>query len=220
MLSDKQKKKLFKQYLHDLRKTIDSRELHDYYKNNRCRVLSLIDEFSVEEEPLESYKEKLSKVLGFTTQSAIETAFQPMKEERQKTMEERQETMDSILQNIYNLRSDIKTGIIDLDKIDTSSQCGEWGGAGVIISSDRSREGGQSCFVVHTNHAQTIAWLIFRLRDLASRIINYQNKYKFYGKIAENTQKYIEKNGDSKEFRRDLLIQLLDEVICLIESWK
>ena len=216
MLSEKQKKTVFKQCLHELRKTEDLQNypgLVEYYKEHRDSIISLAGDFSSEKNPLDAYKEKMNGILDFITKSIMEIAFQPMEEKRQ-------ETIDSILENIKNLRSDIKTGIIDLDKIDTSSQIGEWGGAGVIISSDRSREGHEGDLVVHTNHAKTITWLMFRLRDIASGIIDYMNKYEFYGKIAESAPKYIEKNGDSKEIRQDLLIYLLDEISCLIESWK
>lgn len=216
MLSEKQKKTVFKQCLHDLQKTEEIRnhlEIVDYYKNNRDRVLSLIDDFSAGEESLESYKEKLGKFLAFISQSVIETAFQPMEEEHQ-------ETMENILQNIDNLRSDIMVGIIDLDKIDTSSQLEEWGGAGVIISSDRSREGYEGDLIVHTKHSKTITWLMCRLRDIASESVNYLNKYEFYGKIAECAKKDIEKNGDTKESLKSLLIHQLDEAISLLRSWK
>jgi 50S ribosomal subunit-associated GTPase HflX len=216
MISDKQKKTVFKECLHELRKTPEMRnypELEDYYKDNRDRIISLIDKPSVVQNQIESYKEKINEILDFMTKFVIDIAFKPIEEDcNEKT--------DNILKNIENLRSDIKAGIIDLNKIDESSQFEKWGGAGVIISSDKNRKGHEGDLVIHTIHAKTITWLMERLKDIASESLNYLNKYEFYEKIAVNVQKYTEKKGDSKEFSQELMIYLLDEVIFLIKSWK
>lgn len=214
MLSEKQKKTVFKQCLHELQKTQNLQQypnIGGYYQEHRDHIISLADNFSNEKNPSEAYTEKMNGILDFMNKFVIEIAFQPMEEERQ-------ETISNILQNVKTLHSDIQNGIIDLNKVDTLIKLEEWGGAGVIISSDRSREGHEGDLVVHTNNAKTITWLMCRLRDIASESINYLNKYEFYGKIAENVQKYIEKNGDSKESLQDLLIHLLDDVIFMIKS--
>jgi hypothetical protein len=215
MLSEKQKQNVFKQCLQELRKTPEMNnypELEDHYKDNRDRIISLTDDYPDDQYHLDKYKEKIIGVLDFINKSVVQFALEPIEEVHQ-------DKIDNIIKNIKNLRADIKSGIVDLSKIE-KNQIEEWGGAGVIISSDINREGGAGDLVVYTKHAKIITWLMFRLRDIASESINYLNKYELYGKIAENIQKYIQKNGETEESLKGLLTYLLDETIFLIKSCK
>ena len=60
--------------------------------------------------------------------------------------------------------------------------------------------------------------MMCRLRDLASPCLDYGNKYEFYGRIAEDTQAYMQENGDLPESRQDLIVHLLGGVISRLES--
>lgn len=121
MLSEKQKKKAFKQSLHEFRKSMwKYPDIPYFFQEHRDTIMSLADDLSSEKNLLDGYKEKITNILKFMTKAIIELGLQPMEEEYR-------EAMDGILRSIEALRFDIKTGIIDLERINTSSREGEWG---------------------------------------------------------------------------------------------
>lgn len=209
-ISDKKKKTLFHTCLHDLRKDEYGEILQEYLKENRDIILSIVSSCQESDNP-NKWKEGIKNILQFINRVFIDNCVIPEKEEYD-------DQVDNVLDNIDNLIYDIKSGIINLDKID-NSQFLEWGGVGVIITSNENRSYQKGDIFVCTKLAHVITWLMFRLPNLSHVCINYTNKYEFYGTIAEKSKDFINERGNYKSNEIDLVLYLLDEISSLIKRW-
>ena len=70
-----------------------------------------------------------------------------------------------------------------------------WGGADVVISFKPITNTGK--YVVVTPCALEHSWLFDKLRDAFEGLVDYLDKYKFYGLLAEAASKHIETNPDT-----------------------
>lgn len=61
----------------------------------------------------------------------------------------------------------------------------QWGGAGIIICFEKPENYSRSDIIVCSSLARVIARTLNELRNVLNSI-NYNNKYEFYGRIAEN----------------------------------
>ena len=82
-------------------------------------------------------------------------------------------------------------------------------GAGVIIDyPGQSHTNEETDICIETKFAQELSNIYYQLRDYFSKDIDYFNKFAFYGKLAENYNRLIEKNGDIKDNLRIFLLIL------------
>ena len=65
----------------------------------------------------------------------------------------------------------------------------EWGGADVIITSDKNRKYSSKYIIVYTRHAQALSWLIEQLKYIFCP--DYFWKYEFYGNLATAAIRYL-----------------------------
>lgn len=110
------------------------------------------------------------------------------------------------LNEITNLKETVKGGSLENLSRDTELFCG----ADIIISDDPGCPGsnGWSDYVkVVTTYAKELSWLVFRLKDIFSGELDYSNKYRFYGTLAEKANSVIAKGGHSAE---DLLLAVIE----------
>jgi gamma-glutamylcyclotransferase (GGCT)/AIG2-like uncharacterized protein YtfP len=70
-------------------------------------------------------------------------------------------------------------------------------GAGILVCKE-SKEVDENLILVRSQYAAEISAIIFHLRDLCEKQLNYLNKYEFYGRLAESANKYIGNYGDEK----------------------
>lgn len=123
------------------------------------------------------------------------------------------------LTNLSNLETDILLNIIDLTQI-PKDRFVEWGGAGVIVTTDPLREAAEGDVVVFTRYAHVITWFMERVRDIAADCVDYTNKYEFYGMIARKTGEFLEKHGDAEGQEKMLVLDVLRDVKRLIHTWQ
>jgi len=71
---------------------------------------------------------------------------------------------------------------------DFCSDSDGWGGADVIIT-DRHIQN-TSDTVVMTQHYQALSWLFCELRNCFSSLLDWNNKYEFYGLLADAAKQY------------------------------
>jgi len=89
-----------------------------------------------------------------------------------------------------------------------------FGGAGIIICKVRPT-GEQGCTIVVSDYANEISSLIFELKDLFAKRLDYLNKHEFYGRLAESANIYIEQYGDDYE----VLGAIASEAVKISEEW-
>ncbi|MDQ6630531.1 MAG: hypothetical protein M3Y82_02100 [Verrucomicrobiota bacterium] len=104
----------------------------------------------------------------------------------------------------------------------------EWGGADVIITSkpeisELSQklvigyvEGNPGAFIagdfrIVTEHAKSLSWLFYQLRDAFVSRIDFENKYDFYGKLARRAASHLDSKIDGASSAQGLLLAVLDE---------
>ncbi len=73
----------------------------------------------------------------------------------------------------------------------------EWGGADVIITSTPTNCETSKTVVV-TKQAKALGWLLPKLRDSFSWVVEYQNKYQFYGRLADAVLRYQSEYQDQE----------------------
>jgi len=84
-------------------------------------------------------------------------------------------------------------------------------GADIIISDDPgcpSSNGWSDYTKVVTPYAKELSWLIFQLKDIFADELDYQNKYWFYGTLAETANSYLESGKDDMG---GLLLSVIDK---------
>lgn len=80
-------------------------------------------------------------------------------------------------------------------------------GAGVIIDyPGQLYTNDEADICVETQYARELSNIYFKLGDYFYNEIDYLNKYNFYGRLAENYNRLIEKNGDIKENLQTFLL--------------
>jgi hypothetical protein len=207
-LDTRDKNKVFKQCIHEMRKTQGINE--SFFKEKREEILSLVEYTAMNWHQPNQYRERTYEILEFIANLYQIEVRDPLEQKHQVEREH-------ILSNLLNLRADLDCEFLDLLKVQSSETTVEWGGAGVIISADRLRKSGEGVLVIYTQNSTTISWLICRLRDICAPLINFQNKYWFYGEIAQSIQAFIAEQGDSKDFLKDLMLYVVDRVIALLD---
>lgn len=88
----------------------------------------------------------------------------------------------------------------------------EWLGADVAITSNFAVP--ESGFMGHdllvrTNHAKSLTWLFFEVRDAFGGELDSGNKYGFYGRLAEAALSHLSSNQPESEDPRPLLKSVL-----------
>jgi hypothetical protein len=61
----------------------------------------------------------------------------------------------------------------------------KFGGANLIITSNKNREFREGDTVIYSAHASALSWLVFELKKIYDSDINYLNKYDFYPSIGK-----------------------------------
>ena len=61
----------------------------------------------------------------------------------------------------------------------------EFGGANLIITSNKNRKFHDGDVVIYSVHASALSWLVFELKKIYDSDLNYLNKYNFYPYIGE-----------------------------------
>lgn len=87
----------------------------------------------------------------------------------------------------------------------------EWGGAGIIVTSNKNDKRKADIKLI-TKHAKHISFLLYQLKDIFKKYINYSNKREFYSYVVNLIDiEELEKEEDSKK----ILITMIDKLIGL-----
>lgn len=86
----------------------------------------------------------------------------------------------------------------------------EWGGADVIITSNPC-DTRQVPRKVVTRHAKEVSWLFDELKSAFEPLIDFDNKYEFYGRLGNRAINFIKTYGDPTDETGlcDLLLSIL-----------
>jgi len=84
----------------------------------------------------------------------------------------------------------------------------EFGGANLIITKDRNRNYGSSDIVVYSEHASSLSWLVFELKEIYADELDYHNKYFFYPFIGE----VINRTLVNEDLIFETMLTVIDEI--------
>lgn len=78
----------------------------------------------------------------------------------------------------------------------------DWGGAGVAITSEPPPPRSPDSFYpdprfVVTPASGKLSWLFTQLRDVFAPFLDYQNKYEFYGRLANSANRFLASHPDA-----------------------
>ena len=89
----------------------------------------------------------------------------------------------------------------------------EWTGADVRVTSDFSDEPNNLFdahdLLIRTRNAGTLTWLFFEIRDAFADLLNFSNKYGFYGSLAQCASQHLAANQPEPVDPRPLLRSVL-----------
>jgi hypothetical protein len=85
----------------------------------------------------------------------------------------------------------------------------EFGGAGLIVTNDKTYTGHERDTVVFTNYNYEISWLIYQLQKVIKGKINYINKFYFYPLLGKTAIKLIEKNTQIDRILLNMIIEAI-----------
>ena len=130
---------------------------------------------------------------------------------------------------INSIKQAIRSHRFEIDERDGP----EFGGADVIITRDPCESqvewASVQPFVVDTTgyvprrrlvvtrHAVEISWLLCQFRELYADVLDYMNKYQFYGEVAQAAEDYLEQHGDDGPVE-PVLLNLVDVAEAVIAS--
>ncbi len=92
------------------------------------------------------------------------------------------------------------------------NQFKEFGGAGLIITSDENRAHIEGKTIVITEHAAAMSWLVYQLKDIYDNDLDWRNKYDFYPFIGE----LVNESLTSQEKLFDSMLYVIDVIE---ETW-
>ena len=98
-------------------------------------------------------------------------------------------------------------------------------GADIMVVKDASYlQGEKSNFYpeptyIITKDSEKVSWVICQLRDIYADLLDYQNKYYFYGEIAEAANSYLNKNK-KRENCKELLICVVKKAIKILPEFE
>jgi len=202
MLTDQQKTKVFKTCIQDIRSGED-RETYDFdlidsLKSNRDKILSMFATENISRiDERDGLQAEIHLLFDIVKDVYIKTAVEPA-EEVAMLHSQRTQTL------LMNLKSEIQLDHINFDKIIHSPRYKEWGGAGVIVTSDPNREHADHHLFVVTEFAPIITWVFERFRDIC---------HPDYVKVARMTERYLSETEKSSVTMKDIALRMVDEVI-------
>lgn len=85
----------------------------------------------------------------------------------------------------------------------------EFGGANLIITSDKNRNFHEGDIIVCSEHASALSWLVIELKKIYDNELDFRNKYDFYPQIGKIINSTLHK--------QELLFETMLEIIDLLE---
>lgn len=71
----------------------------------------------------------------------------------------------------------------------------KFGGANLIITSNKNRKFREGDIVIYSAHASALSWLVFELKKIYDSEITYLNKYDFYPTIGKHIQESLKNDA-------------------------
>ena len=85
----------------------------------------------------------------------------------------------------------------------------EWSGAGIIVTSNKDDKRKADIKLI-TKHAKHISFLLYQLKDIFKKYIDYSNKREFYSYVVNLIDREeLEKEDDGKK----VLITMIDKLL-------
>ena len=99
-----------------------------------------------------------------------------------------------------------------------------WGGADVVIGASHPPESkgwwSNNDISIVTPYCKDLSWLFIELRDIfyETPLIDYLNKYEFFGRLADSASKYMESADDGIGNREILLLAVHNEAEIILKE--
>ena len=99
-----------------------------------------------------------------------------------------------------------------------------WGGADVVIGASPPPESkgwwSNNDISIVTPYCKDLSWLFIELRDIfyETPLIDYLNKYEFFGRLADSASKYMESVDDGIGNREVLLLAVHNEAEIILKE--
>ena len=99
-----------------------------------------------------------------------------------------------------------------------------WGGADVVIGASPPPESkgwwSNNDISIVTPYCKELSWLFIELRDIfyETPLIDYLNKYEFFGRLADSASKYMESVDDGIGNREVLLLAVHNEAEIILKE--
>ncbi len=203
MLTEKQKTKIFNKSLNVFR---DSRNLNSTWSSY---LHTIIEELKKEKQNLINNTFKRSDELAGKTY-LYEKRMLNIMEEYIKT-KVRKSLLKSFKKDLKGLVSSSGKLKVLLNKIEEgripklSNTYSEWGGAGIIITSDPDRNHYESDLFIVLKKPRPIVWIMIKLSDACSGYLTYMNKEGFFYDIASIAEESADKEGNFTKSEKHIL---------------
>jgi hypothetical protein len=106
-----------------------------------------------------------------------------------------QEEIQSMNRILIDLE-DFKGQITEKEPYYDNETFGEWGGAGVVVTSNENSMGREGDLVVLMDNPHVVAGLMHSLKDVCADYLTYRNKDTFYYGLAKIAAKSLNSNGE------------------------
>ena len=99
-----------------------------------------------------------------------------------------------------------------------------WGGADVVIGASPAPKSkgwwSNNDISIVTPYCKELSWLFIELRDIfyETPLIDYLNKYEFFGRLADSASKYMESVDDGIGNREILLLAVHNEAEIILKE--
>ncbi|MFW5752222.1 MAG: hypothetical protein ACOCW8_02670 [bacterium] len=203
MLTDKQKNKIFNrnfQAIHsgenlipDYEKFRD--EILDYLKKNKDNIIEsscLYNEEGDENKEYNHFEMSLHAQMQKHIDTYVKSTLLP-DHEKQKRIEDN--TEENFVKALDNLLEKIRKK----EFVWYDGENLEWGGAGVIITSDRHRPAGENDIFICVSNPNPIVSVFCEVKELGNDYIDYGNKHGIYEVLAKSAQRHIEDHNNESE---------------------
>jgi gamma-glutamylcyclotransferase (GGCT)/AIG2-like uncharacterized protein YtfP len=189
MISDKKKTKAFNRCINRL-KSSDNRiptimkggHYIDLLKQRQTEVINSVPlPASSNESDIEKYEVSMNDTMLVYLKKEVESVDIPEIKEEISNMKE-------ILIELGSFKKKVIEEEVDYDH----ETFGEWGGAGLVVTSDPNSIGRDGDFVVLVANARPIVWLMHTLKDICSEYLTYMNKEAFFHGIAKLATDFLD----------------------------
>lgn len=222
MLSEKQKNKIYNRNFQTFHSGKKLRTKHKMFRDEILEYLKINKDKIIESTPLPStdigkdeeqsqFEIDLYNQMRKYIDDYVESTLQP---EYEKEVREYLKAKERLLNGLDNLMEKIKNN--EFSWYDGENV--EWGGAGVIITSDCQRPARENDIFICVNYPNLIVGVFDQVKELGAGYIDFENKYVIYGFLAKSAQRQINKYENTLQEYNTIIFNMVKEMKEFIEE--